>query len=227
MSRRDERWNQYDCDIQRCARAYNAHLSDTPGFRFLDWRLVKAMVWTESGGPERSAWRTSPIQIGNEGDPGLKALFSGKEGGELILPPPLKLSPSAARANPTLNIAAGMGYLLMRLAKFGFVHTLDERDPKIYEVSVQSRESLASIARKNGTAIQSIRQFSVNTMILRPGQTIRFRKARVVKSITGWTPITTSAIARTYNVGDPAYAQKLEYCLKAMSSVMEEAKCEQ
>ncbi|HEX8886193.1 MAG TPA: hypothetical protein VF797_17035 [Noviherbaspirillum sp.] len=86
----DRRWHAYDCDIQAAVSRFNRHLTGTPNYFSLDWRLVKAMVWTESGGPSNRAWTTRPIQIGNPGDPGLRALFSDKEGGSLILPPDLK-----------------------------------------------------------------------------------------------------------------------------------------
>jgi hypothetical protein len=70
---KDSRWAEYDCDIQRGVTQYNRHLRNTPGFISLDWRLIKAMVWTESGGPGNRAWRSNPMQIGNPGDPGLRA----------------------------------------------------------------------------------------------------------------------------------------------------------
>jgi hypothetical protein len=31
-----------------------------------------------------------------------------------------------------------------------------------------------------------------------------------------WTAITTDFAARRYNIGDPKYSQKLEYCLSLM-----------
>ncbi|WLI88541.1 hypothetical protein Q4S45_17705 [Massilia sp. R2A-15] len=52
-AREDSRWNGYDCDIQLIVAQYNRHLLGTAGFIQLDWRLIKAMVWTESGGPEK------------------------------------------------------------------------------------------------------------------------------------------------------------------------------
>src|ERR1700739_3964497 len=83
----DDRWHEYDCDIQRVVREFNNHLSGQSGYRSLDWQVIKAMIWTESGGPGNRAWKRNPMQIGNPGDPGLRALLSGNEGGDLILPP--------------------------------------------------------------------------------------------------------------------------------------------
>ncbi len=42
-------WNAYDQDIQSIVSAYNSHLQNTPGSSQLDWHLVKAMIWTETG----------------------------------------------------------------------------------------------------------------------------------------------------------------------------------
>lgn len=84
-------WDDYDPEIRRIVLQYNLHLRDTPRFMDLDWRLVKAMMWTESG-PQDGAWKTKPLQIGVTGDPGLRALLFGDEGSELIVPPCYVLS---------------------------------------------------------------------------------------------------------------------------------------
>lgn len=97
----DRRWHAYDCDIQAAVNRFNRHLTGTPNYHLLDWRMIKAMVWTESGGPTNRAWNTRPIQIGNPGDPGLRALFSDQEGGPLILPPELKNQLTLATATAT------------------------------------------------------------------------------------------------------------------------------
>ncbi|WP_130301103.1 MULTISPECIES: hypothetical protein [unclassified Duganella] len=77
------------------------------------------MIWTESGGPDHRAWKRNPMQSGNPGDPGLRALLSGDEGGDLIPPPELAkaLTESSVRSTPQMNIRAGTAYLLMRLAR--------------------------------------------------------------------------------------------------------------
>ena len=59
------------------------------------------------------------MQIGNPGDPGLKALLGNKEGGELIVPLFIpRLTEALAGMTPQSNIRSGVGYLLMRMAKF-------------------------------------------------------------------------------------------------------------
>lgn len=188
------------------------------GYHPLDWRLVKAMIWTESGGPTNRAWTSRPIQIGNPGDPGLAALLNGKEGGELIIPPAHRahLTISSAISSPEMNIRAGVAYLLMRLAKFEVASVPDTRDGGIHEIAVQAGDSFSRIAAKHGTTISVLRAHNPTAVVLRPGQSLKYRKASLRKVIIGWDVATPEAIARLYNVGDPAYATKLRYCLSVM-----------
>jgi LysM repeat protein len=47
----DSRWDVYDDIIRSTVDRYNAHLArTTEGYYRLDWKLVKAMAWTETGG---------------------------------------------------------------------------------------------------------------------------------------------------------------------------------
>lgn len=61
-SSKDSRWNNYDCDIKRVVGEYNQHLLNQGHYRPLDWRLIKAMIWTESGGPDNRAWKRNPMR---------------------------------------------------------------------------------------------------------------------------------------------------------------------
>lgn len=214
----DTRWAEYDCDIQRAVTQYNQHLRSTPGYIMLDWRLIKAMIWTESGGPDSRAWRNNPIQIGNPGDPGLRALLSDKEGGPLIIPPELKgkLSIASASATPQMNIRAGIAYLLMRLAQYDVGTVPDRDDKKMYEAVVKAGDSLDRIARAGGTTVDTIRRLNPGTAVLRPGQILKYQKAAVQKIIVRWNMAGPLTIATRYNIGDPDYAKKLEYCLAVM-----------
>lgn len=217
-SLKDPRWHMYDCDVQRIVAEFNRHLSGRGGYFPLDWRLIKAMLWTESGGPDNPAWRKNPMQIGNDGDPGLAALLSGKEGGDLIMPADLKrtLTSTSARGSTQMNIYAGTAYLLMRMARFDIGTVSDDKDCNIYEVVVKTGDSLDKIARTNGSTIDTLRKLNQGASILKPGQTLKYQKASIRKIIVGWGMVTTSAIATRYNVGDPAYAKKLDYCLSLM-----------
>jgi len=128
------KWNAWDCEIQKAVNEYNDHLSSTPGYVRLDWRIIKATIWVESG-PHQLDWNFRPIQIGVSTDPGMNAFLSGDEGGHLILPPTWKgrLKPETVRTMPTHNIRAGIGYLLMRMARYEYRSVLGN-DPKVYEV---------------------------------------------------------------------------------------------
>jgi len=224
----DSRWHEYDCDIQRLVSQFNRHLADTAGYIRLDWQYIKAMVWTESGGPDSRAWRDNPIQIGNPGDPGLTALFSNNEGGELIMPPDLrgKLTIASTRISPQMNIGAGIAYLLMRHATYGFATVLDEQNNATYDVLVKSGDTLEKIAKLNGTTVDTLKKSNSGIFALRPGQSLKYQKASIRKIITRWTAVNPTSIARLYNVGDPAYAKKLTYCLSVMQKAkQQEASC--
>lgn len=214
----DERWNAYDGHIHRILAEFNAHLMGEKGYRPLEWRLIKAMIWTESGGPSTRAWSSRPMQIGNPGDPGLRALLQAAEGGALIIPPAYRhsLTIASAVSSAEMNIRAGVAYLLMRLAKFDFASVLDSRDASIHEVVVRSGDSFSRIAAKEGTTIHTLKNHNPTTAILRPGQRLKYRKASLRKVIVGWEQATPETAARLYNVGDPGYATKLRYCLSVM-----------
>jgi LysM domain len=153
--------------------------------------------------------------IGNEGDPGLRALLSGNEGGELIMPATLRqrLTITSVITNPRHNIEAGTAYLLMRHARYDIRTVKDARDTRVHSVLVKSGDSLDRIARENGTTVELLKGRNAASVILRPGQTLQYEKGALRKVIVGWELITPASIARRYNVGDPHYGQKLTYCL--------------
>jgi hypothetical protein len=166
------------------------------------------------------------MQIGNPGDPGLRALLSGDEGGDLILPSELAkaLTESSARSTPQMNIRAGTAYLLMRLARFNTVSVMQVSD-SLQTVEVRRGDTLSKIARVNGTTVEVLKSLNREAMLLNPGMTLKFKKAAMRKMITGWDQVTTSRIAQRYNVGDPGYAGKLNYCLSVMKNHSEVAPC--
>lgn len=213
----DPKWSSWDCEIQRTVDAYNSHLNTTPGYQPLSWKIIKAMAWVGiSAG--RGEWHSSPMQIDFPGDKGLVAFLSGKEGGELIIPPKWKLllHSSTVRKRPEYNIRAGVGYLLMRMANFSHQNTL-AADNKIFEVTVKPGDNLAKIARQQGSTIDTLLALNpqLNPALLRPGQVLHCRKASVKRTITGWRTINADTIAQRYNGGgDPSYAKKLKYVLE-------------
>jgi len=221
---KDPAWDGYDCDIQRIVNEFNTFLARTHGFALLDWKLIKAMVWTESGGPSTPAWNTRPIQIGNPGDPGLRALLSGQEGGELILPAPYakSLTIASAVATPQMNIVAGVAYLLMRCARYGN-ETVTSGPVTPY--TVLPGDSFDKIARLNGSTVDALQKLNPGVRLLHPKQVLKFQKAVHRKQITGWERITTALIAAKYNTGDPRYVDKLNYCLAVIQKVSGRTKC--
>lgn len=214
----DSRWNTYDDEVRTAVNEFNQHLKSTTGYRQLDWLLIKAMLWTESGAAS-SEWRSKPMQIGVTGDPGLASLLSREQGGELILPPKWqgRLTTGTVRSIPAHNIRAGIGYLLMRMANFEFQSVLAADAKTIHEVTVKRGDSLAMIAKAQGSTPEIMKKLNPTIAVLRPGEILKFQKGTVQRVITGWRQITTDQIARRYNGGgDPRYAKKLEYALSLL-----------
>ncbi len=212
----DPSWDAHDCEIRTAVNEFNLHLRGKAGYGALDWQVMKAMAWVESGA-KHSEWKVKPMQIGVSGDPGLAAVLGGKEGGELILPPKWlnRLSVATARTLPAHNIRAAIGYLLMRLASFEF-RSVNTDDTRVYEVTVKPGDSLSLIAKNNGTTVEVIRELnpSVSPTALSPGQRLKYRKASIRRVITGWRVANTTTIAVRYNGGgDPNYTAKLDYVL--------------
>ena len=48
-AKRNPDWDGYDTVIQNTVDVYNEHLKLVPKFVTLNWKLIKAMVWTEFG----------------------------------------------------------------------------------------------------------------------------------------------------------------------------------
>ncbi|WP_080404370.1 LysM peptidoglycan-binding domain-containing protein [Burkholderia ubonensis] len=223
----DAKWNAWDCEIQIAVDEYNRHLSGTAGYSPLDWQLIKAMLWVESGAVN-SEWNSRPMRIGVPGDPGLTSLLSGKEGGDLILPSIWKgqLTIGSARTIPPHNIRAGIGYLLMKMANYEY-RNIPAADSRIYEVVVKPGDNLDKIAKAQGSTVDTLKRLNPTTAVLRPGQVLKCQKASVQRVITSWRSISTTSIAQRYNGGgDPNYATKLDYVLLALRQG-KAATCEQ
>jgi len=214
----NDEWHRWDGEIQKAVSEYNAHLSGAPGYKPLDWQIVKAIIWVETGA-NKPEWKNKPMQIGNKIDPGLTSLLSGKEGGDLILPPAFKQSlqtEALVRESPENNIRAGIGYLLMRMAKYKDKSILSS-DPKVYEVTVKSGDSFSSIAEDHGTTIDVLEELNpeAKPKALRIGQVLKYKKASIQRVIVGWWDMNTYNIAIRYNSmkKDKNYDKKLEYAL--------------
>jgi hypothetical protein len=183
------------------------------------------MIWTETGAAS-SEWKTRPMQIGVAGDPGLASLLSGKEGGELILPPDwrAKLTVTNVRLIPSQNLRAGIGYLLMRMAYFDNQSVAEEaRAP--FEVTVKAGDTIERIAKAEGSTPDILRRLNPASSTLRAGQALKCQKGKVKRVVAGWRRITTAAVAQRYNGGgDFNYQRKLDYAL-ALVTHGREASC--
>ena len=206
-------FGDYDQQIKAAVGEFNTRLGTTPRYVPLSWKLIKAIILTETAGPELPAWQSNPMQIGNPGDPGLKALLGGQEGGDLILGTPLKSMLSAGLGTPEMNIKAGRGYLLMRAASFGS-RSVDDADSKVYEGVIGRGGSLDRFAKANGTTIEVLKVMNPGIPhILQPTTKLKYRKASTQKAILGWAPLTPAFAATKYNSGDPDYQKKVEHAL--------------
>ena len=215
------KWDVYDCEIQLAISEIDRHLSGVAGYRPLDWQLIKAMAWTETGA-NNDFWKYNPMQIGMyNSDPGLSALLYGNEGGDLILPPTWKarLNRSSVTTIPAHNIRAGIGYLLMKIANFAVKSVLDE-DTKIYTATVKAGDSLDKLAKLHGSTVEVMKKLNPLAQVLHPGQVVNYQKASIKKVIVGWKPITASTIGSNYNgTGDSLYVKKFNYALNALRKV--------
>lgn len=217
VAKTDKRWDEHDNLISSTVLEFNNRLAKSTGYRALDKKLIKAMVWVESGGPDNIAWNQRPMQIGNVGDPGLAALLGGKEGGDLILSVAQKTTLKAGASGRGPNILAGTAYLLMRAARYVHKSVPDALDSKIYDVTVKPGDSLEKIAKANASTVEMLKSLNPTALVMiKPGQVLKLKKASIQQVITAWTAITTDFAASRYNIGDPKYKQKLEYCLSLM-----------
>ncbi|WP_299820731.1 LysM domain-containing protein [uncultured Roseibium sp.] len=213
----DVRWDQYDGSIQKEVEAYSSRLNKTPNFLSPSWLYIKAMLWTESGGPDNPAWTTRPFQIGNKGDPAYDVLKNEKEGSSLIMSATLKGDIKADKINtPDVNLRAGIAYLYTRMATYDHKSIRDTKDTAKHTYAVQANDNFERIAKKIGTTVTELRQSnpSVDPTKLQIGQKLDYYKAEIRLVITGWRKFTTEKMAERYNGGgDVNYKAKLDYLI--------------
>ena len=217
-------WDAYDALIQAevgpcpCTATdvgYNPRfIKDvSTGYVCVDWKLIKAMLWVESGGPKNAAWQSRPFQIGNKGDQAYTVLKQGSEGSALIMSEALAKDIKTKSIDlPELNVKAGIAYAFTRMAKFKEGSIIDE-DQKIYIATVVKGDSLDRIAHRVGTTVEVLKKFQGSAgTILKIGQEVQYQKAKLGKIISSWRTWDFATVADRYNGGgDLSYAEKLEY----------------
>ena len=156
----DPAWDEYDSLIQREVDDYNRRLAETPGFKPLDWKMFKAIVWVESGGPKSFTWETRPLHIGSPGDKGLAVLRDGQEAADLIMSNALKQDIQGNILRPELNIRAGIAYALDRLCHSDVQSVNDPDHPTILNQTALAGDSLDRIARRVGSTVASMRKLN-------------------------------------------------------------------
>jgi len=134
------------------------------------------------------------------------------------------LTVHSVRTNPSHNIRAGIGFLLMRMANYEHVSVV-AKDAKIQQVKVQPGDSLAKIADAHGSTLEVMRKLNPHAITLRPGQSVNIQKASVQQVIAGWRPVTPMSVAVRYNSmrRDKNYAKKLSHAYGLVSQGREES----
>lgn len=210
----DSRWDEYDKLIQDEIAAYDKRFPKTACN--VDWQLIRAMLWSESGGPDNASWKTRPLHIGNPGDKGYDVLKNEKEASGIIMSDTLKYKiKTQSISSPKLNIQAGIAYLYTKMSISSKFSTRDLTDTKFYYYTVKSGDSLDKIAKKVGTTVMELRRLNPKASgVIQPKQTLKYVKASIKRNITGWRVFNTAMIAKRYNGGgDAKYEEKLDYVM--------------
>ena len=210
-------WNTYDNLIIKETQFYNDKFSKSSGFNIIDWKIFKAVVWVESGGPNNSAWNIKTMQIGNSGDPGYNVLKNKSEGSDLIISDELYNALCKNINDPQVNIRAGIAYILTRLMKSEIRSVESNTDIEEHEYTIKAGDTFFGIAGKLGTTPNELKTMNPEKEILHLGDKIKYKSAKMQRVIIGWMPFTTQNIADRYNVGDFNYATKLNFVLYLFS----------
>jgi LysM repeat protein len=181
----------------------------------LDWLLFKALILTESGGPAGAAWTGRVMQIGNPGDPAYTVLKNGGEGSALVMGAQLRIDlDTRPIATPSLNIQAGIAYVMTKAAVMQLHEVIDSPTPSNHVV--KRGDAFARIANSEHTTLQELAEMNpkTNAGSLHPGQILSFHRAHMQVAIIDWHAVTANFLATRYNGGgDKNYEAKLTYVL--------------
>ncbi len=189
----DQRWSIYDDTIRRDVEYYNKHLPETykdSKFNNLDWRLVKAMLWTEVEGPADPKWWTRPMQIGNPGDRfrGMYTIMNGSEGTDKYVPQALRAGLRTSELGK-MNVRAAIPYLINRAIQHQQVLPAGS-DKGRPEVFTKEDGNLINFAKRVGTTVPQLYQdnpgLKDKANSLRPGTPLKVRGAKEVLAWREW-----------------------------------------
>ena len=185
-------WESYDDTIRKLVSEINQHLSTSKNIEHytpLDWKLVKAMIWTETGATS-AAWKTRPMQIGNIGDEGiLEVTVPARPRKYNIIVPKtwdkyLKNKTDMIKSNPEYNIRAGIALLMIKMSEKEKDRIVYD-DEKVYNYEVVKGDfGYSSIAKKIDTT-QSVLTKLNGVKIIHPGDKLKYKKAHLEQYIPG------------------------------------------
>ncbi|MFG6447421.1 LysM peptidoglycan-binding domain-containing protein [Roseateles sp. BYS180W] len=208
-------WMAYDGTIKKLVQLVNERLGGSSKLPKLDWHLIRAMLWTETGA-KHPQWRTKPMQIGVVGDAGMGVVLAGAENVGLVADAELRanLSAETVRHQPEANIRAGLIYLLNRMCE---AKSFEEADGAVSEHQVQKGETFDRIGKQVGCSAQWLLKLNGQNARLAVGQVVKVQATRRGRRITAWKAFTPENLQDRYNGnGDERYAKKLRYCLGVM-----------
>lgn len=185
----DARWSEYDEVIKHDVDYYNNLFKDRPGFQPLDWRLVKARLWTENDGPDvkNDTWYTRPIQIGNKVknrrtgkiDPAMGIIKKGTEGSRGWVPEEVRQQLMKSEFGDT-NIRAGIAYVYHRALQN--LRNIED-GTKIETARVQPGENPTVFAQHHQTTLEELNRWNPslreNAKKLKPGDELKFIRAHM------------------------------------------------
>ncbi len=206
----------YDQTIQAELRDYTARLRSTPGYVEPPFRLMKALLMIESGGPAAPSWRGRVAQTGNLGDQGYGVLKTGSENSDLVMSPDLRATLASTFINdPVLNGRAAIALVFTKAVIAVTVSAVDPADPLLRQHVMTKGDSFNRIAHTERSTVPDIRASNPSiSPALRLKERVSYHHASMVRQITSWNVIDANFLARRYNGGgDPGYVEKLNYVL--------------
>jgi LysM repeat protein len=221
---KNDQWDRYDKTLLDEVATLNLRLASVPGFKSVDWKLAKAILWVESSGPLKfsakakkmivnPAWNARVMQIGNTGDPAYTIVKNLKENTKLVVNPSLDLKGDIN--DPFINVKFALTYLMQRHVTGETRSIKSDTDKKTYTETVKNGDSFSAIAARVGTTIEVLQQMNpTKVTMIKKGDVLSYVKASLQKVASGWMVMTTETIAKRYNGGgDKNYKDKLDYVL--------------